>query len=369
MEAAIMQKNGGDAVLNPQKPWHIYLGRFLFRLPHNQSRWRHYLGFYYPIMDPAFQHNEAARLLIMKLLKYLDQNNIKGASTAICALWPTVREADHAEQVLFSFLRGLADAKAGDFDKATKRFRWANRFNHRYFLPYMLVADYDCDHRHVYPQAATNYQTGIDCIYKYPPLNDITRHFMSLAYAGLCLCHVMMHQYTEAKADILHAEQMESENAAILNAKAHLHAALRQEREARICADKFRKYNAEGYNHLKEKVELILSEKHPHFTQLPIGSPEGIAAFWQEFLVNEDKLKRLIDNDNVHQANDLMSAPLRVMDIYHDDFWGYHIRFHDNAYSLTLTGLYSRTYTPWLDAVLAACPPEIHQRWRIIRDP
>lgn len=156
-------------MLNPQKPFHIRLGRFLFRLPHNQRRWYGYMGRYFPILQPAFEHNEAARLLVMKALKQIDRENIKGYIRTIKALTPTAREGEDADKALCGIMSGLIDMKAGDLEQAAKRFKGANVFNHRFFLPYMLAADNYANQWISYLKAADNYQTAIDCIYEYPP--------------------------------------------------------------------------------------------------------------------------------------------------------------------------------------------------------
>lgn len=179
----------------------------------------------------------------------------------------------------------------------------------------------------------------------------------------------MMHQYDEAKADLLHAEQMESENAAILHAKAYLHAALRQEKEARACVEKFSKYDAEESKNLSERIERILTERDTHFTHLPIGSPEGIAAFWKNFLAHKDELMRLLNTDDRTKANKILSDLLREMDHYWETDYGFDILMKDNAYTLYFRCAYSRTYTPFVHEIIAACPDAIRKRWHIICDP
>lgn len=355
-------------MLNPQKPWHIHLGRFLFRLPHNQRKWQFYMGRYYPIMEPAFKHNEAARLLVLKVLRQLASNKLKPADASLRALKPYVRQAEPADRALFGFLYGLGYETAGDHDEAIKCYRWANKFNHRYFLPYLLVADDDVNAKAYASSAAAKYQTAIDCIYEYPPLNEFTRHALCMSYAGLCFCHVLMHQYEEAKADILHAEQMESENRFTLHAHAYLHAALRQGDEAQSCLRRYELYDAEGCSELKEKIGRILADQDPHFTQLPIGSPDGIKAFWQNFQDKQYEMMQLIRANRRHDARELALGPLRAMDCY-TDYYGFDLLLRDGMFNLYFTSNYSRTYTPWIDAILAACPEEIRERWHIIREP
>ena len=358
-------------MLDPQKPLHIYLGRFLFHLPHNQRRWRHYMGVYLPILQPAFEHNEAARLLVLKALDQIGRKNRKGTVSIIRKLIPVAHEGHGTpvERALCGFLGGLLEMNTGDLDKAARRFRGANVHNHRFFLPYLLAAENDVNSKTHYSRAAINFQTAIDCIYEFPPLNDITRHYLCMAHAGLCFCHVLMHQYDEAKADILHAEQMESENHVTLHARAYLHAALRQTQEARACVEKFGAYAQDKHAQLSERIERILADQDPHFTQLPIGSPEGIAAFWQNFLDHEEEMMRLLNLDRHTDASELMVVPLREMDPYHEYTYGVVVRLADGQFTLSFWCKYSRTYTAFVQEILAACPDAVRKHWRIVCDP
>ena len=356
-------------MLNPQKSSHIRLGRFLFRLPHNQRRWRFYLGRYLPVLEPAFQHNEAARLLVMRMLRQIENGKLKQADATARALKPCAREAGPADQALIGILYGFAYAKGGDHAEAARFYRWANKFNHRFFLPYMLAADDDVNAKAYVSRAAANYQTAVDCIYEYPPLTDATKHFLCMSYAGLCFCHVMMHQYEEAKADLLHAEQMEHENRFTLHAQTYLHAALRHGDEAHSCLKRYEQYDAEGCAALREKIERVLADQDPHFTQLPIGSPEGIAAFWQHFLDKQYDIMQLIRSNRRQDAREIALGPLREMDCYTNVYYGFDLTLRDGRFNLYFTSNYSRTYTPWIDAILAACPAEIRERWHIVREP
>lgn len=355
-------------MLNPQKPWHVRLGRFLFRLPHNQRKWQFYMARYYPIMEPAFKHNEAARLLVLRVLRQFENNKLKQAAATVRTLKPYVRQAEPADQAMFGFLYGLGYETADNHDEAIRCYRWANKFNHRYFLPYLLAADYDVNSVKLYSRATVNYQTTIDCIYEYPPLTDITKHALCIAYSGLCFCHVMMHKYDIAKADLLHAEQMESENHFALHARIYLHAALRQSDEVAALLPRYKLLCPEEFDAFQTHIERILAEQDSHFTQMPIGSPDGINAFWQNFQDKQFEMMQLIRSNRRHDARELALGPLREMDCYRNDFYGFDVMVRDGQFTLYLHGIYSRTYTPWVDAILAACPEEIRANWHIISE-
>ncbi len=355
-------------MLDPRNPFHTLLGIVLFRMPHNQRRWRNYLGRFLPILENVFPYNDAARLLVMKTLKQIDANNVEGAQKTLQRLSPTFYHGSNEEKALWHILHALYQHKSGHLDKMSGNLRAARKYGHRFYSAYMMHADFFIAHHH-YDEAEENLLQAIDCIYAFPPVSEASQKIIGEQYAQIATLRTFMHHYDEAKAAIRLAEQMHVPISDLLYCQSLLNAALHLPTEAEYCLSQLQEINAQSADKIRQHVQLILEDKHPHFTAQPIGTPEGIAAFWQEFLANEQELQRLIDNGNIQQARDLMSAPLRAMDPYQDDHWAYNIRFRDNAYTLTFANLHSRTYTPWIDAILAACPPEVHKRWRIIRKP
>lgn len=161
---------------------------------------------------------------------------------------------------------------------------------------------------------------------------------------------------------------MESENRFTLHARAYLHAALRQPQEARACVEKFSAYSKEDQARLSERIEHILAEQDPHFTQLPVGSPEGIAAFWQNFLQHEDEMMHLLNLNRSADASELMVGPLREMDPYKETY-GVTVHLRDGQFTLSFWCKYSLTYTAFVQSIIAACPDAIHKHWRIVCDP
>lgn len=356
-------------MLNPQSPFHRRLGRFLFWLPSYQRRWQQYMGRFMPILTPAFEYNETARLLVMKALKQIERKNFNGAASTIKALYSAAREGNSADRALCYFLMGLNFLQKNDKHQAFRNFKSANQFNHRLFLPYLITADHYMNTNYDYPKAEADFRTAIECIYEFPRLNENTRLPLCAAHADLCFCHVMMHKYDEAKEDLLHAEQMVHDNASTLYSRIYLHAALRQASEAAALLPRYKALCPEEFDDFKARIERILVEQDSHFTQLPIGSPEGIAAFWQNFLDREYEMMELIRNKRRKDARELALGPLRKMDCYTNVYYGFDLSLRDGMFNLFFSSKYSRTYTPWIDAILAACPAQIRERWNIIREP
>lgn len=356
-------------MLNPMNPFHKLLGLCLFKLPHNQRRWQACLRQYQPILESAFKYNCAARLLVMKALRQISRKKIHAALHTLRALSPVAHEGEPVEKALWAFLHGLGYMQANNMKQAIRYFKSANQFNHRLYLPYLMTADHHITAPIDYPKAVSDFQTAIDCIYEYPPLNETTRQALCMAHSDLCFCHVMMHQYDKARNDLLHAEQMARDARSTLYASIYLHAALRQASDVADLLPRYKPFCGDEFDAFKARIERILADEDPHFTQLPIGSPEGIAAFWQNFLDNEDEMMQLLRDKRPLDARKLMAGPLVEMDPYEIDVWGFDVLLRNTAYTIFFRSNYSRTYVPFIDAIIAACPPEIHKRWRIIREP
>ena len=357
-------------MLNPQKRLHQMLGTLLFRLPQNQRRWRSCLGTYLPILENAFPDNDAARLMVMKVLRLIDENNIEGAQRIIEALRLTfARNETPVHIALWHILHALHQYRSGHLQRMGGNLRVAGKYGHRFHLAYSLYGDYLYHERHFYDEAEEQFLKAIDSIYAYPPLTEQMQTVMGNAYTGAADARTMMHRYDEARAALHMAEQMHAEPEFLLYSKALLSAALHLPSETMQHLADLQKLNQETADQLRPTVERILGNEHPHFCQLPIGSPEVITSYWQNFLAHEDEMMQLLLNGKHTQARDLMREPLDTADPYHDDCWAFAVEYKNSAYMLHFRSDYSQTYTPFVDKILAACPDAIRQRWHITRDP
>lgn len=356
-------------MLDPQNALHKLLGIMLFRLPHNQQRWQKCLAHYLPILENAFTNNDAARLLVMKVILQIDENNPDGAQKTLDALRPAADEGGNEEKALWHILHALHQQNCDQLDKMAASLSAAHEYGHRFYLAHAYHAECYLHAWHLFAEAEEHFNKSIDCLYAYPPMTETTRRLIGTSYTGIADARTMMHRYEDAKDALRKAEQMEANPVPLLRSKALLHAALRQPEEANHCLSQLNEKDDEPDICFNERIRRILAEQDPHFTPLPIGSPEGIAEFWRYFLDKEEELQHLLRNGRLAEANELMCSPLAAMDIYEDDYWDYGIQFKDNHYQLIFINCFSRTYPPFIDALLTACPPEIRERWQIIRDP
>ena len=356
-------------MLNLQKKSHKLLGSLLFRLPHNQRRWQWCMAHYRPVLENTFQDNDAARLLVMKVLRQIRADQIDGAQNTLNALRPVFNQAGNEEKALWHILHALHQMRSGHWKKMAANLKSAHKYGHRYYLAHIYHAEYYMNTRYLYPEAVEHFNKAIECLYAYPPMTERIRGIIGSAYADIAEALTMMHQFEDAKDAIRKAENMKAEPAYLLRSKALLYAAMRQPMEAKQCLSKLEGMETEQDPDFGDRIRRILAEEHPHFTAFPMGSPEQFAEYWRYFLEKEDEIQTLLRSGHLAEANDIIFSPLVAMDVYEDDYWAHGIQFKNNCYQLQLISGYSRTYTPFIDALLAACPPEIGDRWHIIRTP
>lgn len=355
-------------MLNPRKPVHRLLAQLLFRLPSIRRQWYECMQIYLPILAPAFHNNAAARLLAMRALQHIHKGNIEKARQIHRALNETASDGENPDKAFFHFLSGLAAHRSGHMERMAYNFNAARKYGHRFHLPCLLLGDYYFNVKHFVNKAEENYLAAIDCIYVFPPLTDQGRKALGACYAAVSRCRTMMHQYSDAQSSIRNAEQMDPENSGILHARALVHAALRQPEEARRCCAEYGTLDPDSAKDLHEMIELILEDRHPHFTALPIGDAKAIEAFWQFFLAHEEEILSQLRLDQRGEVFDQIKELLEATDPDDLETMTYYIKQTPDENRLYFGARYSLTNNALIDQLLAACPPELHKRWHIIRE-
>lgn len=358
-------------MLNPQKKMHRLLGKVLFYLPHNQRRWMRCWDHYMPLLHDVFLDNEAALLMVMTCLEKIESGDIEGAQRIIEALRPlfAANENQPPVLVLWHVLHALHQSRSGHHAKMAANLRTANKFQHRYHIAHVLLAEDRCTRLHFYDEAEEHFSKAVDCVYAWPPMTDRGRQVIGLLHSRIAYVRIMMHRYDEARDALRIAEVMQAPPEELAHCQALLNAVLRLPTEAHRSLERLRESSTDTANELAPIIQRILAEEHPHFTQLPVGSKEGIAAFWQNFLHYEEEMMQLLRENRRTDARELMAGPLRKMDPYEGDYFGFDISLKNNVYTIHFRSNFSRTYTPFIDAILAECPDAIRERWRIERAP
>lgn len=350
--------------------FHSLLGSFLFKLPHNQQKWEGYMYTHEPILAPALKNNPYARLLVLRTLDSIHRKRPSAAaSKRLYKLHFCCHEDSHPDRALYNFLCGLYSELRGYPQKMASRFRLANKFGHTYYLIHMKLGFYYLTERHAYSKAEEELTHAIDCVYAHPPITQESKELIGLLYAGIAASRVMMHRNDDASDALRIAGNLNPKGVMWLSSQALYHAAMHDPTQTQHYLSLLDEQNSEFAQRLRKQADLILADQHPHFISLPIGSPEETAEFWRVFLENEQEMQHLIDEDKRQAAVDLYLPLLKKADVYEDDYWGHSIDFLEGHYRFVLRSNYSRTYTPWIAAIIAACPPELHERWQIIHEP
>lgn len=257
-------------MLDPQRASHKLLGLLLFQLPCSKRRWAQYMAKYQPVLQSAYPHNAAARLLVMKALRCIDRRDIDGADAAIDRLRPVTGDSTDSDKTLWYILRGLKFQRSGHPIQMAASFNSAARFRHRFYLPYRLLGDYYSHQRLLYDQAETHFLTAINCLYELRPMTDAARQQTGLAYTGVCLCRTMMHRYDEAREALRLAAKASPDAPALHYADALLHAALQQSAACHAALAKLE--GQTQHEEAKKLTDAMLTGQDPLFSCCPHGT-------------------------------------------------------------------------------------------------
>lgn len=343
----------------------------LLRPPFRPRRWQEYLGIHAPILAPALHDSAYARLLTFRTLDAIHRrkpsrlatNRLKELHSCLCT---PERPAD---QALYSFLAGMYTELLGKPDEMAFHFQVAARLNAAYHLIYAKLGEYYTYARGRYDLAVDALDQAIDCVYKYPPLDEPKRLVIAVLQSGIAYALLMLHCTDEAEAALTKsapAAAMPSH----LHAKAFLCAIQGRHDEAHATLSALRSHNARFADICKENIQLILDGTHPHFTA---KEPDhaAIAAYWEWFRQAEADLRRHLlhgRSDVCFKLHEQHFAPLAPESGYIDHLSS-GLLLVGGKLQIHLHDLHSKTYAALLDAFTAACPPDIRSRWEIVRNP
>lgn len=344
----------------------------LLRRPFAPRRWGEYAAIHMPILAPALQDSAYARLLTFRTLDAIHRRKpTRRASKRLHNLYyhlcPQERPAD---QALYYFLAGMYMQMLGRPHDMARRFRASALFKPTYHLIYAQLGEYETFERRRYDRAALHLDQAIDCVYKYPPLDDAKQHYIAVLQAGIAYALVMLHRTADAEAALAKAAPA-AETPSYLHALAFLRAVQGRGEEAQQALTALRPHNEQLYRTSAENIRLILEGTHPRFTA---KEPDhaAIAAYWEWFASAEPTLmKHLSCKDGNRVCGKLHEphfAPLTPEPDYIDQMSS-GILLVDGKPQIHVHDHHSKTYAALIDAFTAACPPDILSRWEIVRNP
>lgn len=348
-----------------------HFASIVLRPPFLPRRWLEYRSIHLPILEPALPDSALGRLLTFRTLDAIHRRKpSRAAAKRLYKLHFLCREDRPADRALYNFLCGMYAEMLGNVDEMARRFRIAAKFSHTYHLMYAKLGLYYLLARHRYDQAEAYLNQAIDCIYKYPPLDEAKRRSIAVLQSGMARALLMMHRTGEAEA-MLDRAAPAADTAEYLHAQALLQAVQGRSAEALQALTALRPHSETLCRICEDNVRLILDGTHPHFTA---KEPDhaAIAAYWAWFVQAEsDLLWRLSNGDNRSACYQLHAPHFDPLtpEPEHIDRMAVGFRLTDGQPQLRFHDYHSRNYAALIDALISACPPDIRSRWEIIRNP
>lgn len=344
----------------------IYL-RALSYLPPVQARLETQIQHFMPILDPAFHENRYAQLLTLFCLDSTDRNKLRTAQKLLNRLEPICFAGSEAEKALWCVVAGYYLESAGMHDSSIAAYNEADTYGHSFHLPYMLIAEHHVLNTHLYDLAMENYDKAINCIYRYPPLDDGKRYVIAQAQAGTALALTMMHRPEDAVAALAKSE-LANDSEEYLHSSAFLHAVQGDSERAEKTLTAFRALNPNLCEHVANHIRMILDGTHIHFYVRPVppGLPDD---FWRWFREKEAAFQPLLDKGDTDSCGNILAEYINTLVPDEEDQMYASVELKDGKPEMILTACYSRSYAAMINAIISACPSDIRDRWLLTIQP
>lgn len=338
----------------------IYL-QALSYLPPVRRRLETQIQHFMPILEPAFHENRYAQLLTLFCLDHTDRGKLRAAQKLLNCLEPICFAGTNAEKALWCVVAGYYLESAGMHDSSIAAYNEADTYGHTFHLPYMLVAEHHALNTHLYDLALENYNKAINAIYRYPPLDDGKRYVIAQAQAGTALALTMMHRLEDAAVVLAKAESA-ADSEEYLHTSAVFHAVQGNADSAQKALASFRKINPTLCDHVANHIRMLLDRTHIHFYARPV--PPGLPAdFWRWFREKEAEFQPLLDKGDADSCGNMLAEHINTLVPDEEDQMYATIELKGGKPEIILTACYSRSYAAMIEAIIAACPTDIHDRW------
>ena len=232
--------------------------RLVLNLPHSKRRWDTYMQYYEPILAFAQEIDMHGRLLTLRAMDTISRRKPSArASKRLYQLHFHCPEDNLHARALYNFLCGMFASLRGNMDEMAKRFRLATKFGHTFHLIYANLGVYYLFDRHQFDRAEGYLNQAIDCVYKYPPLNEEKRLVIAAIQSQIAYAMIMMQRIDEA--EILLDKATPAENSGeYTHALAMLRSVQGRPTEAHAALEALRPLHEELWTLCKEHVRLIL---------------------------------------------------------------------------------------------------------------
>ena len=228
-----------------------------FALRHSWEVHRQAFG---PILEPAFEGDPQARLVLVNALNHISRREIQKGMELLKEIHP--RCACDADRAAWAFFVGLCFEMGGARKQMLEWYEKAGQVGHHFYLPYAKLAKAALGEGR-YEQAGAWYETTIECLLEMPE-KDRDKAVLGASYTNLTTCMTMLHRYPEAEKAWTAAQNYPLQPASDATA-AILYAALGQEEktEAHLAAleEKFPQLAPQT----RQVTRQILDGTHPSF--------------------------------------------------------------------------------------------------------
>lgn len=321
---------------------------------------------HWPILEQALHRSPYGRMLALQLLSDLDNRRVTKRTTTRLLRLKTLCQAggSDADLALYCFLCAYLHDDSGQHGLMETALRAANQFGHRYHMIHMMLGA-RLRERSLFAGADREFDRAIDCIYQFPPLDEPRLRMIGVIQSLRAHALLMMHRPEEAEA-LLDKAASAANDPSHLYALSLLRAHQGRGGEAQAALEALRAAQSPLAEEAARHVSLLLEGRHPHFTVIP-ADPEKLRRYWNFFLQEEDALRSRL---KVNGPADCLAYQRRMFSSVcpadsEVDRLGVDFEMVDGKPCIHLSARYSRTGEPFLQALIAACPPGLAERWAI----
>lgn len=236
-----------------------------------QESWVVHQRAFGPILDVAFKDDYQARIHLCAALNFISRQKVKEGLNKLQSLQ---KHCDKDEDfAAWYFFMGLAFEVAGAKEQMIACYREAGKYHHQFYLPYLKVAKI-AHQDGVFDIAKEYYLEALNCT------NE--PNILASIYTNLASALTMMHDYDKAEEMFEKSESLLVTQVGRNVGKAILYAARRDENKVKELLVNIKYESPNMYEQAKEETEKILTNKHPHFSEVEIDE-EKISEFWTWF--------------------------------------------------------------------------------------
>ena len=227
-----------------------------------RQSWEAHRQAFGPILEPSFEDSPQARIILINALNHLSRREIKRGMDLLKELRPHCENDD--DMAAWTFFTGLGFEMAGSREYALQWYSEAEKFNHRFYLPYLKQAK-AAHNKANFETAQKYYAIAIECLLETPE-SDKDEIAIGSTYTNLCSCLTMLHRYAEAEQALKEGQKYKCRPGAEAIA-AILYAAMGKKEKSEVYIDKLCETVPQLVEQTQKMTLQILSGTHPAFQE------------------------------------------------------------------------------------------------------